>query len=86
LGWWNRILTLDEINTLPRESYAMFQQNRVRWFSIPAAGAAITVQATAYVQSRMRLKDDWILFMKKIKAWFREKLWRYQCALIHRAT
>ena len=36
LGWWNRILTLDEINTLPRESYAMFQQNRVRWFTTVA--------------------------------------------------
>ncbi len=83
---YSRALTALDSLMIHRNPNAMFQQNRARMFSIPAAGAAITVQATAYVQSRMRLKDDWILFMKKIKAWFREKLWRYQCALIHRET
>ncbi len=52
-----------------------------------AAGGATTVpQSTSYKLSRMRLKDDFIIFMKKVRKWFKEKLWRYQCALIHRAT
>ena len=33
---WNRMLTEDEILWHYRDSHAMFQQNRVRWFSIPA--------------------------------------------------
>ncbi len=33
---WNRALTDDEVEWIYREPYAMFQQNRVRWFSIPA--------------------------------------------------
>lgn len=39
---YNRVLLPKEIAWSYREPYAMFQQNRVRWFSIPAAGDGVT--------------------------------------------
>ena len=60
---WNRALSDDEVAWLYREPTAMFQQNRVRWFSVGAApSAAITVLAAAYLNSRRRLKGDWLGF------------------------
>ena len=36
---WNKFMFPDMVESFTRESYAMFQQNRVRWFSIPVAVA-----------------------------------------------
>ena len=45
---WNRPLSADEAKWIHREPYIMFQQNRVRWFSIPVPvvdGQAIRLRA-----------------------------------------
>ncbi len=60
---YNIALSIHQVAWLYREPYTMFQQNRVRRFSVGAPPAAsITVLAAAYMRSRMRLKGDWLGF------------------------
>ena len=61
---YNKVLSDEGIYNLHREPYAMFQQNRARWAvaGVPPAVGAITVLAAAYLNSRRRLKGDWLGF------------------------
>ncbi len=43
---WNRALTEDEVEWIYREPTAMFQQNRVRWFSVGGVALTATIADT----------------------------------------